>query len=94
MSRDRLNAIELVPFRAAVKSGVGSVMTGHIGMPQIDPTAVVPLPRDVKIKPLDTDEGGEVVGEEGPPRLGRWTRQLRQQSRHGRSSYWAARSMC
>src|SRR6476619_5281672 len=43
VSRERLNAVELVPFRAAVKSGVGSVMTGHIGMPQIDPTAVVPL---------------------------------------------------
>ena len=65
VSRDRLNAIELVPFRAAVKSGVGSVMTGHIGMPQVDPTAVVPLPRDVKLKPIDTDEGGEVVVEKG-----------------------------
>ena len=65
VSRERLNAIELVPFRAAVKSGVGSVMTGHIGMPQIDPTAVVPLPRDVKLKPIDTDEGGEVVVENG-----------------------------
>ena len=28
-------------------------------------------------------EGGEVVREEGPPRLGRRTRPLRQQSRHG-----------
>lgn len=65
VSRERLNAIELVPFRAAVKSGVGSVMTGHIGMPQIDPTAVIPLPRDVKLKPTDTDEGGEVVVEKG-----------------------------
>jgi beta-N-acetylhexosaminidase len=65
VSRERLNAIELVPFRAAIASGVGSVMTGHIGMPQIDPTAVVPLPRDVKLKPIDTDEGGEVVVEKG-----------------------------
>jgi beta-N-acetylhexosaminidase len=65
VSRERLNAIELVPFRAAVKSGVGSVMTGHIGMPQIDPTVVTPLPRDVKLKPIDTDEGGEVVVEKG-----------------------------
>ena len=65
VSRERLNAIELVPFRAAVASGVGSVMTGHIGMPQIDPTAVVPLPRDVKLKPIDTDEGSEVVVEKG-----------------------------
>jgi beta-N-acetylhexosaminidase len=65
VSRQRLNSIELVPFQAAVNSGVGSVMTGHIGMPQIDPTPVVPLPRDVKIKPLDTDESGEVVVENG-----------------------------
>lgn len=65
VSRERLNAIELVPFRAAVKSGVGSVMTGHIGMPQVDPTAVIPLPRDVKLKPIDTDEAGEVVVEKG-----------------------------
>jgi beta-N-acetylhexosaminidase len=65
VNRERLNAVELVPFRAAVRSGVGSVMTAHIGMPQIDPTAVVPLPRDVKIKPIDTDEGGEVIVENG-----------------------------
>jgi beta-glucosidase-like glycosyl hydrolase len=65
VNRDRLNAVELVPFRAAIKSGVGSVMTGHIGMPQIDPTAVVPLPRDLKLKPIETDENGEVVIENG-----------------------------
>lgn len=65
VNMERLNAIELVPFRAAVKSGVGSVMTGHIGMPLIDPTAVVPLPQDVKLKPIDTDESGEVVVEKG-----------------------------
>jgi len=65
VSRERLNAVELVPFEAAVKSGVGSVMTGHIGMPQVDPTAVIPLPRDVKLKPIDTDENGEVIVEKG-----------------------------
>lgn len=65
VTRERLNAVELVPFRAAVNSGVGAVMTGHIGIPRVDPTAVVPLPRDVKLKPIDTDEGGEVVVESG-----------------------------
>src|SRR6266542_1222734 len=65
VTRERLNAVELVPFRSAVKAGVGSVMTGHIGMPQIDPTAVIPLPQDVKLKPIDTVEGGEVVVEKG-----------------------------
>jgi beta-N-acetylhexosaminidase len=63
VNRERLNAVELVPFRAAVSAGVGSVMTGHIAMPQVDPTAVVPLPRDIKLKPIDTDEGSEVVVE-------------------------------
>ncbi|MEP6718722.1 MAG: glycoside hydrolase family 3 N-terminal domain-containing protein [bacterium] len=65
VNRERLNAVELVPFRAAVNSGVGSVMTGHIGMPQVDPTEVNPLPRDVRIKPIDTDEAGEIVVEKG-----------------------------
>ena len=65
VNRQRLDAVELVPFRAAVVAGVGSVMTGHIALPQLDPTAVTPLPRDVKIKPQDTDEGGEVVVENG-----------------------------
>ena len=65
VSRERLNAVELVPFAAAVKAGVGSVMTGHIGLPLIDPAAVAPLPRDVKLKPLDTDENSEIVVENG-----------------------------
>src|SRR5258707_6404696 len=57
VSRERLNAIELVPFRAAVAAGDGSVMTGHIGLPQIDPTAITPLPRDIKLKAIETDDG-------------------------------------
>jgi beta-N-acetylhexosaminidase len=65
VTRERLNAVELVPFRAAVDAGVGSVMDGHIGLPLIDPTAITPLPRDVKIKAIDTDEAGEIVSEKG-----------------------------
>ncbi|HEV7859970.1 MAG TPA: glycoside hydrolase family 3 N-terminal domain-containing protein [Pyrinomonadaceae bacterium] len=42
----RLNSVELVSFRAAIAAGVGSVMTGHIGLPQIDPTTITPLPRN------------------------------------------------
>jgi len=41
------------------------VMTGHIGMPQIDPTEVLPLPRDLKLKPIETDEAAEIVVEKG-----------------------------
>src|SRR5882672_9897694 len=65
VTRERLNSVELVPFRAAVDAGVGSVMDGHIGLPLIDPTAITPLPRDVKIKAIETDEAGEIVVEKG-----------------------------
>jgi beta-N-acetylhexosaminidase len=35
--RDRLNEVELVPFRAAVAAGVDAVMTAHIAVPALDP---------------------------------------------------------
>src|SRR6266404_7988485 len=63
VSRERLNSVELVPFRAAVDAGVGSVMVGHIGLPQIDPTAIKPLPRETKGKPLETDDASEIIEE-------------------------------
>src|SRR2546421_11883216 len=65
VTRERLNSVELVPFRAAVDAGVGAVMTGHIGLPLIDSTEISPLPRDVKLKPIDTDENGEIVNAKG-----------------------------
>ncbi len=65
VTRERLNSVELVPFRAAVNAGVGAVMDGHIALPRIDPTVITPLPRDLKSKPIDTDEGGEIVDEQG-----------------------------
>ena len=34
---DRLDAIELVPFRAAIEAGVASIMTAHILIPALDP---------------------------------------------------------
>jgi beta-N-acetylhexosaminidase len=63
VGRDRLNSIEFVPFQASVNAGVGSVMVGHIALPQIDSTAIKPLPRNVKGKPTDTDEAGEIIEE-------------------------------
>ena len=63
VGRERLNTVEFVPFQASVNAGVGSVMVGHIALPQIDATAVRPLPRNVKSKPTDTDEDGEIVDE-------------------------------
>lgn len=61
VTRDRLNSVELVPFRASVNAGVGAVMVGHIALPQIDATAIKPLPKAIKGKPLDTDEASEIV---------------------------------
>src|SRR5213080_86769 len=61
VTRERLNSVELVPFRAAVDAGVGAVMTGHIGLPLIASTAIQPLPRDVKIKAIDTSDDGEII---------------------------------
>src|SRR2546423_1435973 len=65
VTRERLNSVELVPFRAAVNAGVGAVMDGHIGLPLIDSTVISPLPRDIKLKPIDTDESGEIVNAKG-----------------------------
>jgi beta-N-acetylhexosaminidase len=42
---------------------VGAVMVGHIALPQIDATAIKPLPKALKAKPSDTDEAGEIVEE-------------------------------
>jgi beta-N-acetylhexosaminidase len=38
VTRDRLEQIELVPFRAAIEAGVQSVMVGHLAVPAIDDT--------------------------------------------------------
>src|SRR6266496_4419105 len=65
VTRERLNSVELVPFRAAVDAGVGAVMDGHIGLPLIDPTEITPLPQNVKLRPSDTDENGEIVNAKG-----------------------------
>lgn len=53
--RSRLDAVELVPFRAAIAAGVGSVMSAHIGLPQIDPTTVSPIPRAGVLRPTYAD---------------------------------------
>ena len=65
VTRERLNSVELVPFRAAVSAGVGAVMDGHIALPRIDSTVITPLPRERKVKAIDTDEASEIVVEKG-----------------------------
>jgi len=63
VGRDRLNSVEFVPFQASINAGVGAVMVGHIAMPQIDASTVKPLPENIKSKPTDTTEGGEIIEE-------------------------------
>lgn len=40
--RERLDAVELVPFRRAIEEGVMSVMTGHLYFPEVEPEEGVP----------------------------------------------------
>ncbi len=62
VDRNRLNNIELVPFRAALGAGVASVMVAHIALPQIDPTVIKPL-KDA-IAPVDAQPGTEITSEQ------------------------------
>jgi beta-glucosidase-like glycosyl hydrolase/CubicO group peptidase (beta-lactamase class C family) len=39
---ERLNSLELVPFRAAIAAGAGSVMTGHLNVPALEPDPNTP----------------------------------------------------
>src|ERR1700682_3769161 len=40
--RDRLEHLELVPCRAAISAGVGSIMTGHLSIPALEPDVNTP----------------------------------------------------
>ncbi|HYJ47465.1 MAG TPA: glycoside hydrolase family 3 N-terminal domain-containing protein, partial [Pyrinomonadaceae bacterium] len=61
LSLSDLNKVELVPFRAAVEAGIGSVMVGHIAVPSIDATQITPLPKKPDAKPTYADS--EVIVE-------------------------------
>src|SRR6266704_1508930 len=41
-SRERLETLELTPFRAAITAGVSAIMTGHLSVPAIEPDPDVP----------------------------------------------------
>lgn len=43
VSRERLEKLELVPFRAAIAARVGSIMSAHIALPQIEPELAAPV---------------------------------------------------
>ena len=40
--RQRLESLELVPFRSAINAGVSSVMTGHLNVPALEPDPNTP----------------------------------------------------
>src|SRR5438270_3174669 len=40
--RSRLESLELVPFRAAISAGAGSIMTGHLNVPALEPDPNTP----------------------------------------------------
>lgn len=58
-SLEQLEKNELIPFRALVKSGVGSIMVAHIALPQVDKTEIKPLEKP-GAQP-DVEHGAEVV---------------------------------
>jgi beta-N-acetylhexosaminidase len=43
VSKERLEKLELVPFRAAIEAHVGAVMSAHIALPQIEPELAAPV---------------------------------------------------
>lgn len=43
VSKERLETLELVPFRAAIEARVGGVMSAHIALPQIEPELAAPV---------------------------------------------------
>ncbi|MFN6963133.1 MAG: glycoside hydrolase family 3 N-terminal domain-containing protein [Pyrinomonadaceae bacterium] len=59
-SRAQLDQTELVPFRAAVDAGVGSVMIAHIALPQLDGEVIKPLKNFIQ---GDAEHGAEIVSE-------------------------------
>jgi beta-N-acetylhexosaminidase len=64
VARARLDAVELLPFRRAVESGVDAVMLGHIAVPSLDPSgapATLSHPMATDLLRRDLGFGGLVV---------------------------------
>jgi beta-glucosidase-like glycosyl hydrolase len=57
--RSRLDAVELVPFKAAIAAGIDAVMSTHIRLPALDPTEGLPatLSRPILTGLLRTELG-------------------------------------
>jgi beta-N-acetylhexosaminidase len=48
-TRERLEHLELVPFRAAIAAGVDTIMTGHLSVPALEPDPNTPATLSPKI---------------------------------------------
>jgi beta-N-acetylhexosaminidase len=64
-SRERLDRVELAPFRAAIDAGVGAVMVAHVAVPALDAT---PAPRRAAT-PAEEAGDGETVPASLSPRM-------------------------
>jgi beta-N-acetylhexosaminidase len=69
--RERLDAVELLPFRAAIAAGVDAVMLGHIAVPALDqsgapatlsPPMVDVLRRELRFRGLLVTDGMDMAG--------------------------------
>ena len=58
VTRERLESVELVPFRAAIEAGVSSVMMGHLAVPSLDDT---PAPVRAEFENVYGTTHGEVT---------------------------------
>jgi len=60
--RERLEAVELPPFRAAIAAGVATLMTAHVAYPALDPTPGAPATLS---RPIMTDVLRDELGFQG-----------------------------
>lgn len=75
-SRERLDAVELTPFRAAVRSGVAAVMTAHVVCDALDPELPATLsPAALRVLREDLGFDGVIVSDDLEMRAvaDRWT---------------------
>ena len=49
VDRARLDSVELVPFKAAIASGIPAIMSAHIRIPALDPTPDLPVTLSPKV---------------------------------------------
>lgn len=57
-NRAQLDSIELVPFRNAVRYGIGGIMTGHLSVPALDSSGIAATVSKSMVQDLLVDEYG------------------------------------